>query len=66
VLVGGEPLLGVIGDHWSLPVAYRTAAIGLVVTAVPLVFLWLREHRREEASWEEAAEQSDEPQPTQS
>ncbi len=50
VLVGMEPLLGVIGDWRGLPMAYRTGAVVLAVAAVPLLALWLREHRRETPS----------------
>ena len=52
-VAGMEPLLGVIGDHWGLPAAYRMAAILVVAVGVPLMLLWLREHRREQLPGEQ-------------
>ena len=48
-----EILLTVIGDWRGLPMAYWTAAVLLAVTGMPLLALWLREHRRETLPGEE-------------
>ncbi len=53
-VAGMEPLLGWLGDTWGLPLAYRAAAIIVVVLAAPLLALWLRAHRQEQLPGEEA------------
>ncbi|MCY4391965.1 MAG: MFS transporter [Chloroflexi bacterium] len=63
-VAGMEPLLGWLGDTWGLPLAYRAAAIIVVVLAAPLLALWLRAHRQEQLLGEELLGAPDaEPQP---
>ncbi len=61
VVAGVEPLLGWIGDEWSLLISYRTTAIVLVTAGVPLFLLWLREHRRETFGGSDSPDSPEEP-----
>ena len=65
-VAGMEPLLGWLGDTWGLPVAYRAAAIIVVVIGAPLLALWLRAHRQESLDGEAPVDAPEaEPEPAQ-
>lgn len=56
-----EVLVLWVGGEFGLPMAYRVAGAIMVLLAVPLFAVWLREHRREVLPPEEAEDAPEEP-----